>query len=88
LHELALSTLGQVSQVYPYLTFDPLPGNRPTDSASFQVHGTTYQIYLHKVSGLDISSTEIRQRVKTKQSLRYLLPDSVDAYIRKYQLYS
>jgi len=52
------------------------------------VCGTPYQICLHTVSALDISSTEIRQRVKTRRSIRYLLPDSVDAYIRKYQLYS
>jgi nicotinate-nucleotide adenylyltransferase len=88
LHELGLSTLRQVSQIYPHLTFEPLTGKQPLDNPGFQVHGTPYQIYLQKVSGLDISSTEIRQRVKTKQSICYLLPDSVDAYIRKYQLYS
>ena len=88
LRELALSTLRQLSQMYPHLTFEPLTRNQPMDSPSFQVRGTSYQIHLHKVSGLDISSTEIRQRVKTRQSICYLLPDSVDAYIRKYQLYS
>jgi len=88
LHELALKTLRQVSQMYPQLTFEPLTGKPPMHSPSFQVHGTSYQVYLHKVSGLDISSTQIRQRVKARQSSRYLLPDSVDAYIRKYQLYS
>jgi nicotinate-nucleotide adenylyltransferase len=55
--------------------------------AGFRVRGTPYQIYLQEVSGLDISSTDIRQRVKTGRSIRYLLPDSVDAYIGKYQLY-
>jgi nicotinate-nucleotide adenylyltransferase len=88
LHELALSTLRQVSQVYPHLSFETLTCKRPLDSPGFEVYGTPYQIYLHTVSGLDISSTEIRQRVKTRRSIRYLLPDSVDAYIRKYRLYS
>jgi nicotinate-nucleotide adenylyltransferase len=88
LHELALSTLRHVSQLYPHLTFEPLTSEQPPDSPAFQVHGTTFQIYLQKVSGLDISSTEIRQRVKTRQSICYLVPDAVDAYIRKYQLYS
>jgi nicotinate-nucleotide adenylyltransferase len=87
LDELALSTLQHVSQMYAHLSFEPLTPKRPLDSSGFQVCGTPYQIYLHKVSGLDISSTEIRQRVRTRQSIRYLLPDSVDAYIRKYQLY-
>jgi len=88
LDELTLRTLQQVSQLYPHLTFEPLTWTRPLDGLGFQVCGTPYQIFLHKVSGLDISSTEIRQRVKTRRSIRYLLPDSVDAYIRKYQLYS
>ena len=88
LDELTLRTLQQVSQLYPHLTFEPLTWTRPLDGHGFQVCGTPCQIFLHKVSGLDISSTEIRQRVKTRRSIRYLLPDSVDAYIRKYQLYS
>jgi nicotinate-nucleotide adenylyltransferase len=88
LPEQALSTLRQVSQLYPHLAFKPLAEKRPLDSPGFQVCGTPYQIYLQQVSGLDISSTNIRQRVKIGRSIRYLLPDSVDAYIRKYQLYS
>jgi nicotinate-nucleotide adenylyltransferase len=88
LDELALSTLQQVSQMYSHLSFEPLTRKRSADSPGFQVCGTPYQIYLYKVSGMDISSTEIRQRVRTRRSIRYLLPDSVDAYIRKYQLYS
>jgi nicotinate-nucleotide adenylyltransferase len=88
LHELAPSTLRQVSQLYPHVAFEPLVGKCPLDSGGFQVRGTPYQIYLQEVSGLDISSTDIRQRVKTGRSIRYLLPDSVDVYIRKNQLYS
>lgn len=88
LDELALHTLQHVSQLYPHLTFEPLTWNRPLNSPGFEVRGTPYQICLQTVSGLDISSTEIRQRVKTRRSIRFLLPDSVDAYIRKYQLYS
>jgi len=88
LDEQAFSTLQQVSRMYSHLSFEPLTRKRSSDSSSFQVCGTPYQVYLYKVSGLDISSTEIRQRVRTRRSIRYLLPDSVDAYIRKYQLYS
>jgi nicotinate-nucleotide adenylyltransferase len=88
LHELAPNTLRHVSEMHPRLTFEPMRGKRPLDSPGFQVRDTPYQIYLQEVSGLDISSTDIRLRVKTGRSIRYLLPDSVDAYIRKYQLYS
>jgi nicotinate-nucleotide adenylyltransferase len=87
LHELARAPLRQVATMYPPLTFEPMPGKGPLDSSGFQVCDTPYQVYLQEISGLDISSTDIRQRVKTGRSIRYLLPDSVDAYIRKYQLY-
>jgi nicotinate-nucleotide adenylyltransferase len=87
LHERASNPLRQLSRMYPYLIFEPLAGIEPMGSPGFRVRGTPYQIFLQEVSGLDISSTDIRQRVKTGRSLRYLLPDSVEAYIRKYQLY-
>ena len=35
----------------------------------------------------EVSSTDIRQCLKTGQSVRYLLPDSVAAYIAKHRLY-
>jgi len=39
------------------------------------------------VPALAISSTDIRDRVKSDQSIRYLLPDSVEHYIYKKNLY-
>jgi nicotinate-nucleotide adenylyltransferase len=36
---------------------------------------------------IDISSTEIRQRARTGQSIRYLVPDAVVAYIHNRSLY-
>jgi nicotinate-nucleotide adenylyltransferase len=86
-HTLAPGTLQQLSAMHPHLTFAPMAGRQPRDVPTFQVRDTPYQIYLQEISGLDISSTDIRQHVRTGRSIRYLLPDSVDAYIRKYQLY-
>jgi nicotinate-nucleotide adenylyltransferase len=87
IHKLAPRALRQVSAMHPGLIIEPIAGNVALPSPGFQVGDTPYQIYLQEITGLDISSTDIRQRVKGGRSIRYLVPDSVDAYIRKYQLY-
>lgn len=43
---------------------------------------TTFQI-----TGFDMSATEIRERVQNNTSIRYLVPETVAAYIDKHQLY-
>lgn len=40
-----------------------------------------------EITGLDISSTGIRRRVARGKSIRFLLPDPVEAYIKKTGLY-
>ncbi len=37
--------------------------------------------------GIDLSSTEIRNRVKEGKSIRYMVPHAVDAYIHQHKLY-
>jgi nicotinate-nucleotide adenylyltransferase len=86
-HLLVPRTLRAISEIYPRLTFEPMAARQSPAGPGFQVRGAPYQVYVQEVPGLDISSTEIRQRVSNGRSIRYLLPDSVDAYIRKYQLY-
>lgn len=39
------------------------------------------------ITGIDVSSSEIRQRVKKGKSIRYLVPSRVEDYIRKKKLY-
>ena len=45
------------------------------------------KIIFAAMNGLDISSTEIRQRVQTNRSIRYLVPESVVALIEEKRLY-
>jgi nicotinate-nucleotide adenylyltransferase len=45
-------------------------------------------IHMQSITALDISSTAIREHFSNKQSVRYLLPESVINYIKEHQLYS
>jgi len=45
------------------------------------------QVQTLRTPGVDISSSEIRERVRTGRSIRYLTPDPVAAYIYKHRLY-
>jgi nicotinate-nucleotide adenylyltransferase len=52
-----------------------------------RIPGASRRITVVETPGVAISSTELRQRVADGRSLRYLVPDSVTAYIRKHGLY-
>jgi nicotinate-nucleotide adenylyltransferase len=48
---------------------------------------TGHVIYFREVTFLDISSSDIRQRVKQGKSIKFLVPESVRHYIAKNSLY-
>jgi nicotinate-nucleotide adenylyltransferase len=43
---------------------------------------------LVKITPIDISSSDIRRRMQAGQSVKYLLPESVESFIISYKLYS
>ncbi|MDI3480467.1 MAG: nicotinate-nucleotide adenylyltransferase [Tepidanaerobacteraceae bacterium] len=45
------------------------------------------EVYPLEVTGMDISSTEIRRRVREGLSIKYLLPESIEIYIKKHGIY-
>ncbi|MGI8423125.1 MAG: nicotinate-nucleotide adenylyltransferase [Chloroflexota bacterium] len=47
----------------------------------------TERIHLLPMLLLDVSSTEIRRRLKRSHPVRYLVPDAVERYIRQQRLY-
>lgn len=57
----------------------------PQEKAWLHLSGN--RLYLKEISFLDISSTRIRKLIEKGESVRYLIPSGVEAYIRKNGLY-
>lgn len=53
----------------------------------FRVAGTDFGLYLCKAVELDISSTGIRKKIGKGESIKYIVPASVEQYILKERIY-
>jgi nicotinate-nucleotide adenylyltransferase len=68
-----------------------LPGSMATqtrivDTRTWE-HSSGKRIYLHDITQIDVSSTQVRGLVKKGKSIKYLVPPSVERYIKKRGLY-
>ncbi len=50
-------------------------------------HGSGSRLFFFQLTDIDISASEIRNRVKEGQSIRYLVPSRVESYIKEAGLY-
>ena len=61
--------------------------NRATEKASRKRSRSAKSVRFVNIPGIGISSSDIRERVKNKQSIRYLVPEAVKRYILRKKLY-
>jgi len=64
-----------------------IPNFRYDPGEKAWVHLSGHQLYLKEISFLDISSTKVRELIEKGESVRYLIPAQVEAYVQKHGLY-
>ncbi|MCK9273668.1 MAG: nicotinate-nucleotide adenylyltransferase [Syntrophales bacterium] len=94
--EMLLTSCSFIIMSRPGYTIEKLIDILPSDFAStftyeheqegYKGIGNNY-IYFRQLTQLDISSTDIRQRLAQGLSIRYLVPDTVSNYIHANKLY-
>jgi nicotinate-nucleotide adenylyltransferase len=58
------------------------------ETAQVAVKSGEIKVYLERISLYDISSTDIRTRIRQSQTIKYHLPESVEHYIIENKLYA
>jgi len=66
----------------------PRPGYEPDlESLDVKIPGAAERIRMLNMPVVDLSATEIRDRIRDRRSIRYLVPDAVQRYIYRHRLY-
>ena len=56
-------------------------------SSLFNMSCSSYKMFSLEITGLDISATAIRKNISEGKSIKYLVPDVVEEYIKEKRLY-
>jgi nicotinate-nucleotide adenylyltransferase len=51
------------------------------------IHHSDHRVYFEEIQFLDISSTKVRELIERGESVKYLIPAEVEAYIQEHGLY-
>jgi nicotinate-nucleotide adenylyltransferase len=66
----------------------PRPGYDPDlEALEAQIPGASERIRILDLPRVALSATEIRDRVRDRRSIRYLVPETVERYIYRHRLY-
>jgi nicotinate-nucleotide adenylyltransferase len=77
-----LSSWKNIDEVFRLANF--IVAKRP----GFPIERTPKEVRVVVITEAEVSSSEIRRRLKEGRSVRYLVPEKVRGYIEKYRLYS
>jgi nicotinate-nucleotide adenylyltransferase len=87
-HFIVMARPGSQKNATPPLLPDALvPHFRYNPEEKTWIHLSGHRLYFKEISFLDISSTKVRELIEKGESVRYLIPDEIEAYIQKLGLY-
>jgi nicotinate-nucleotide adenylyltransferase len=79
-YQKTLSTSPLPEALVPFFRYD--------QEVKCWIHTSGHTLHLKEITVLDISSTKVRELIERGESVRYLIPGEVEAYIQKNRLYS